>query len=233
MVKILLIEDEPNVISLIQRGLNAEEYAVSVAMDGKAGLEAFGRNTFDLVILDIMLPGLNGLEVCRAIRQTDAQTPVLILSALGTTEDIVTGLDCLADDYLVKPFKLAELSARIRTLTRRASQVQAPQNALRLADLVVDMDKKTVWRASKPIVLTATEFRLLECLLRSRGKVLSRVQILEDVWGIDFNMGTNVVDVYINYLRKKIDKHFTHRLIHTVIGMGYVMREQYQHEDPV
>ncbi len=129
---------------------------------------------------------------------------MLILSALGTTEDIVTGLDCLADDYLVKPFKLAELSARIRTLTRRAaSQVQAPQNALRLADLVVDLDKKAVWRAGQAIVLTATEFRLLECLLRSRGNVLSRVQILEQVWGIDFNMGTNVVDVYINYLRKR------------------------------
>ncbi|WP_298708114.1 response regulator transcription factor [Chitinophaga sp.] len=232
MVNILLIEDEPNVISLIQRGLHAEEYAVSVAMDGPSGLEAFRRQAYGLVILDIMLPGMNGLDVCRAIRQADAHTPVLILSALGTTEDIVTGLDTLADDYLVKPFKLAELSARIRTLTRRATKPQAPQNALRLADLVVDLDKKSVWRASKSIVLTATEFRLLECLLRSRGNVLSRVQILEEVWGIDFNMGTNVVDVYINYLRKKIDKHFTPRLIHTVIGMGYAMREQY-HEDPV
>lgn len=225
MVKILLIEDEPNVISLIQRGLNAGEYAVTVAMDGPSGLEAFRRQAFDLVILDIMLPGINGLEVCRTIRQSDALTPVLILSALGTTEDIVTGLDCLADDYLVKPFKLAELSARIRTLTRRASKVQAPQNALRLADLVVDLDKKSVWRASKNIVLTATEFRLLECLLRSRGNVLSRVQILEEVWGIDFNMGTNVVDVYVNYLRKKIDRQGPVKLIQTVIGMGYILKE--------
>lgn len=232
MVNILLIEDEPNVISLIQRGLNAQEYTVSIAMDGPSGLETFRRQTFDLVILDIMLPGMSGLEVCRAIRKQDADTPVLLLSALGTTEDIVTGLDLLADDYLVKPFKLAELGARIRTLTRRAAKVQAPQNALRLADLVVDLDKKAVWRASQPITLTATEFRLLECLLRSRGNVLSRVQILEQVWGIDFNMGTNVVDVYINYLRKKIDKHFKPRLIHTIIGMGYAMREQY-HEDPV
>jgi DNA-binding response OmpR family regulator len=208
-MKILLIEDEPKLVSIIQRDLTAEGHELSVALDGTTGLEMATKMDFQLIILDIMLPGINGIEICRR---------------LGTTENIVVGLDSGADDYMVKPFSLAELNARIRTLARRNTTLAQPSNMIQVADLVINTDEKSVKRGNKTIELTATEYRLLEFLVRNKNHMLSRIEILEHVWNIDFNMGTNVVDVYINYLRKKVDKDFEPKLIHTVIGMGYIFK---------
>lgn len=227
MKKILLIEDEANVVNLLKRGLEEEGYDISVAMDGISGYEMAGNHTFDLMIIDIMLPGMNGIDICRKLRQQKVATPILMLTALGSTENIVSGLDSGADDYLVKPFNFAELLARMRTLFRRNLDSDADfQNdkVLSLADLQLNLDTKAVSRAGSVLQLTATEFRLLEYLLRNKGRVVSRMDILEYVWGVDFNMSTNVVDVYINYLRKKTDRDFDPKLIHTVVGMGYVLK---------
>jgi len=230
--KILLIEDEPSVISLIQRSFSVSGHEITVAMDGQSGLQMAMKHTFDIILLDLMLPVMNGMEVCRQIRVSGSSTPIIMLTALGTTENIVSGLDAGADDYITKPFKLAELEARIRTLTRRGKDMEKEKNtdSLQIADLILDKNSKTVTRDSQTIDLTATEFRLLEFLLSNQNKVLNRMEILENVWDINFNLGTNVVDVYINYLRKKIDKKNQTKLIHTVFGMGYVMRQLY--EDP-
>lgn len=201
-------------------------------MDGKSGLEMATHHAFDMIMLDLMLPVINGMEVCRKIRSAGFNTPILMLTALGTTENIVSGLDAGADDYMTKPFKLAELEARIRTLTRRGKEVEKENNGvtLKIADLILNTESKIVQRNGHTIDLTATEFRLLEFLINNRNKVLNRMEILENVWDINFNLGTNVVDVYINYLRKKVDKNQKNKLIHTVFGMGYVMRQSY--EDP-
>ncbi|NIG53399.1 response regulator transcription factor [Chitinophaga sp. Cy-1792] len=236
-MKILLIEDEPAVVSVITRGLTEAGYEVSVAPDGTSGLKmALDNPVFTLIILDVMLPGLNGIEVCKAIRKEGTATPILMLTALGTTENIVMGLDSGADDYLVKPFKLAELEARIRSLLRRKSGIAAPlpvtnSNILQLANLELDTDTKTARRGGNNIQLTATEYRLLEFLLKNPRKVLSRMEILEQVWGIDFNMNTKVVDVYVNYLRKKINKNNQPELIQTVTGLGYMLKEGNTDED--
>jgi DNA-binding response OmpR family regulator len=229
--KILLVEDEPNVASFIMRSLSEEGAEPSLAPDGHFGLSMAKQHRFDLIILDIMLPGINGLEVCKQIREHGVTTPVLMLTALGTTENVVTGLDAGADDYMVKPFKLAELLARIRSLIRRhqpqmANKATDNGDNLSIADLQLDKQQKQAIRAGKPIELTATEYRLLEYLMKNQRRVLSRMDILEQVWGIDFNMNTKVVDVYINYLRKKIDKDFEPKLLHTSVGMGYIMKEE-------
>jgi two-component system, OmpR family, copper resistance phosphate regulon response regulator CusR len=225
-MKVLLLEDEPKVVSLIKRGLEGEGLEFSVAMDGYTALKMIGLNQYDIIILDVMVPGLNGLEVCKHIREADYKTPILILSALGSPEDIVAGFNSVADDYMVKPFNLTELRVRMHSLIRRANRDLAKHNFISLADLKVDLDTMDVTRNNKRISLTGTEFRLLEYLLKNKRKVLQRLDILENVWGVDFDMGTNVVDVYINYLRKKIDKDFSPKLIHTVVGVGYVIRTQ-------
>ncbi|MDQ0110018.1 DNA-binding response OmpR family regulator [Chitinophaga terrae (ex Kim and Jung 2007)] len=239
-MKLLLIEDEPAVVSVITRGLTEAGYEISVAPDGNSGLEmALNNPSFRLIILDVMLPGMNGIEVCRSLRKSQVDTPILMLTALGTTENIVMGLDSGADDYLLKPFKLQELEARIRSLMRRktgntepVAPAAAPSPAiLSLADLSLNTDTKTATRMGKNIQLTATEYRLLEFLLKNPRKVLSRLEILEHVWGIEFNMNTKVVDVYINYLRKKINKPDTAELIHTVVGLGYMLKETKLDED--
>ncbi len=225
----MLIEDEAAVVNLLKRGLEEEGYNISVAMDGRSGYDMATKHAFDTLIVDIMLPGMNGIEICRSLREQQITTPVLMLTALGSTENIVTGLDSGADDYLVKPFNFAELLARLRTLLRRQTGNDHDKNndaLLSLADLELNTDTKTVSRAGKEVQLTATEYRLAEYLLRNRNRVLSRMDILEYVWGVDFNMNTNVVDVYINYLRKKIDKDVEPKLIHTVVGMGYVLKIQ-------
>jgi DNA-binding response OmpR family regulator len=231
-MKLLLIEDEPNVLSLIQRSLSATGHEVTIAMDGQSGLQMAVQHDFDIIILDLMIPVINGMEVCRRIRSSGSQVPIIMLTALGTTENIVSGLDAGADDYMTKPFKLAELEARMRTLTRRGKETDssASTDSLKIADLFLDKITKTVKRNGVTIDLTATEFRLLEYLLSNQNKVLTRMEILENVWDINFNLGTNVVDVYVNYLRKKIDKNNPVKLIHTVFGMGYVLRQTY--EDP-
>jgi DNA-binding response OmpR family regulator len=223
-MKILLVEDEAKLVSIIQRDLVAEGHEVSVALDGTTGLQMALKGDFQLIILDIMLPGINGVEVCRQLRQANAQAAILMLTALGTTENVVVGLDSGADDYMVKPFSLAELNARIRTLARRNGSNAPAPNLLQVADLVINTNERSVTRGGKIIELTATEYRLLEFLVKNRNHMLSRIEILENVWNIDFNMGTNVVDVYINYLRKKVDKDFEPKLIHTVVGMGYILK---------
>lgn len=233
-MNILLVEDEAAVASFVQRGLQEAGHEVAVAMDGTTGLQMATSHNFDLLVLDVMLPGINGIELCRSFRLQNTQTPVLMLTALGSSENIVTGLDTGADDYLVKPFKLAELLARIRALGRRSNHQPAQaKQVLRMADLQLDLEAKTVHRDGKPIQLTATEFRLLTYLLQNRKRVVSRMEILENVWDVHFDMGTNVVDVYVNYLRRKIDKQFNPRLIHTVVGMGYVMKEVFDNEDSI
>ncbi|MCW3464432.1 response regulator transcription factor [Chitinophaga nivalis] len=238
-MKLLLVEDEPAVVSVITRGLAEAGYEVSVALDGKNGLQmALDNPGFLLIILDVMLPGMNGIEVCRTLRKEQVATPILMLTALGTTENIVMGLDSGADDYLVKPFKLQELEARIRSLLRRKGNTSiavpvspAAPGIMKLADLELDTDTKAAIRQGKTIQLTATEYRLLEYLFKNPRKVLSRMEILEQVWGIDFNMNTKVVDVYINYLRKKINKNNQPELIQTVVGLGYMLKENLTDEN--
>lgn len=228
MKKILLVDDEVSVVSFIRKGLAEENYEVSVAFDGNSGLRMALEGSFDLIILDIMVPDTNGLEICKAIRSNQIQTPILFLTALGTSENVALGLDIGGDDYLVKPFKFIELNARIKALLRRTGpleQLNQPHNIFTIADLRVDDDAKTVERNQVFIVLTATEYRLLLVLIKNKGRVLSRLDLLESAWDINFNLSTNVVDVYINYLRKKIDVDTNNKLIHTVVGMGYVLKE--------
>lgn len=225
-MKILLVEDEPNVAGIINKGLSENGYSVSVAMDGSTGVEMAGNNIFDVIILDIMLPNLNGMEVCKQIRSQKNFTPILFLTALGTTENVVAGLNAGGDDYLVKPFKFIELQARLQSLHRRnqLSQVDAVENVLTFDTLSVNFNTKIVKVDDVEISLTSTEFRLLEFFVKNKNRVASRMEILEKVWGIDFNMGTNVVDVYVNYLRKKIGNTKSNKMIQTVVGMGYIFK---------
>ncbi|RSK29900.1 response regulator [Hymenobacter metallilatus] len=224
-MKILLVEDEPKVSAFIKRGLEEEGFEVEVAYDGRFGRQLALSHSYELIILDVILPYFSGLEVLEAIRAQDQQTPVLLLTALGTTQDKLHGFGGGADDYLVKPFDFPELVARVRALTRRRGQ-QAKGSALSFEDLTLDSAAKTVTRAGQPLKLTAREFGLLELLLRHPGRVLSRAELAADVWEDSFDAGSNVVDVYVNYLRNKVDKPFSRKLIHTVVGMGYVLRAQ-------
>lgn len=211
--------------SFIKKGLEEQSYEVDQAYDGFFGIKLVFQNEYDLVILDVILPKMNGLDVCREIRNQNNNVPILMLTALGTTDDKITGLDAGADDYLTKPFEFKELLARIRALTRRSGESNLGEK-LTLADLEMDVVKKSVVRAGKEINLTAREFSLLYYLLRNQGRVISRVDILENVWETSFDTGSNVIDVYINFLRKKIDRGFPEKLIHTLVGMGYVLKEQ-------
>ncbi len=229
MKKILLVEDEINVVSFIKKGLTEENFEVSVALDGNSCIQMAFDNDFDLIILDIMLPDTNGIEVCKILRNKNIQTPILFLTALNTADNIALGLNSGADDYLAKPFKFIELVARIKALLRRSTsaggEIKNKDNIFTIANLKMDDDAKTVERNGEFLSLTATEYRLLFTLIKNKGRVLSRVDLLESAWDINFNLATNVVDVYINYLRKKIDSNFEPKLVHTVIGMGYVLKE--------
>jgi len=224
-MKLLIVEDEPNLLSILRKGFAENNNDVSVALDGKTALEMIQNYTFDVVILDVMLPDINGIEICRRLRADKNFVPVLLLTALGTSENIVTGLNAGADDYLVKPFKFGELDARVNALNRRANQETEKVDTIIIGDLEINSQAKTVKREGEPIVLTAKEFKLLYYLAKNTGRIVSRDQILDNVWDINFDMNTNVVDVYINYLRKKIDKPFTTKLIHTMKGLGYVIQE--------
>ena len=227
MKKVLLVEDEISVVDFIKKGLTEANFSVSVAFDGNTAISMAADFQFDIFILDIMLPNLNGIEVCKQLRANNIQAPILFLTALGTSENIAHGLNLGADDYLVKPFKFIELHARINALLRRTlTDEEKIKNIYSIANLIVDDDAKKVSRDNKEIILTATEYRLLIVLIKNKGKVLSRVDLLETAWDINFNLGTNVVDVYINYLRKKVDADFVQKLIHTVVGMGYVLKEK-------
>jgi heavy metal response regulator len=222
-MRILVVEDALKVASFIKRGLEASQYQVDVEYDGEAGLNRLFTDAYDLVILDVMLPKMDGFRVVEAMRKQRVNVPVLLLTARGAVEDKVTGLDVGADDYLTKPFAFEELLARVRALLRRG--VAGPE-ILEIADLHLDPAKQAVTRAGKRIDLTAKEFALLEYLLRRQGQVLSRSVIAQHVWGVDYDTFTNVIDVYINYLRKKIDSEFTIKLLHTVRGTGYVLKAE-------
>ncbi|MBL7937641.1 MAG: response regulator transcription factor [Bacteroidia bacterium] len=225
-MNILIIEDEQKVAAFIKKGLEVNGYHIEVAYDGKIGLSMGKNYTYDLIILDVNLPIINGFDVCRQLRESNIKTPVLMLTALGTLTDKVLGFDIGADDYLVKPFEFEELTARVKALIKRANASLSMQTILKVADLELNSDSKTVTRNGKEIELTAKEFLLLEYLMRNQGKVLSRLDIAEKIWDISFDTGTNVIDLYIFYLRKKIDKDFTPKLIHTQIGMGYILKEK-------
>jgi DNA-binding response OmpR family regulator len=228
---ILLIEDELGVADFIKTGLEEEGYKVEHAVNGRLGFELLKSNIIDLVLLDILLPEMNGLEVCKKIREEGfKELPVIMLTALGSAENVVLGLDSGADDYLAKPFKLIELKARIRTLLRRSeyngNSNYEPENCYSFADLELNDDQKTLIRNGIEISLTSTEYRLILMFIKNPKTVLSRTELLDEVWGINFDLGTNVVDVYVNYLRKKLDKIGGEKLIHTVIGMGYVLKQE-------
>lgn len=224
-MNILLVEDEPKVADFIRKGLKEQSYNVDMAYDGLFGEKLALENEYDLAILDVILPGNNGLELCRRIRHFKPEMPILMLTAMGATKDKVAGFESGADDYLVKPFHFEELLARVKALARR-KLLTPPGIVYRIADLEVDAYRKTARRAGKEIFLTAKEFSLLELLIVNKNRVLSRTFIAETVWGINYDRGTNLIDVYINYLRSKIDKGFGGTLIHTVIGMGYVLKEE-------
>jgi two-component system copper resistance phosphate regulon response regulator CusR len=231
-MKILIVEDETKVAEVLKRGLEEAGYESDIAYDGQIGLRLAQSGQYDLILLDINLPLLNGLELCKQLREKDEVTPVLMLTALGMSDDIVAGLEAGADDYLPKPFKFNELYARIKALTRRRKISFSPvtvdgaatEDVFRLGDLVIDFDAREVRRAGKIVQLTAKEYTLLEYLARNAGKVRSRQEIAESVWGLTFETGTNFIDVYINYLRNKIDKPFGSRLIQTVTGFGYILK---------
>lgn len=222
-MKLLLVEDEPNLLSILRKGFVEDNNDVSVAMDGKTALEMIHDFDFDAVVLDIMLPEINGIEICRRLRAAKNFVPILLLTALGTSENIVTGLNAGADDYLIKPFKFGELDARIKALVRRSNQGIEKNDSIRIEDLEIDPRSKTVNVNGNPISLTAKEFKLLYYLAKNKGIVLSREQILDNVWEVNFDLNTNVIDVYINYLRKKIDKPFGTNLIQTMKGLGYTI----------
>jgi two-component system, OmpR family, copper resistance phosphate regulon response regulator CusR len=224
-MKILIVEDEPKVAAFLKQGLEEQHYEVDIAYDGQMGARLGMNNQYDIMILDLILPYMNGLELCKKIREAGKQTPIFILTALGATNDKISGFDSGADDYLVKPFEFAELLARIKALIKRSTGISQTSNTLKVADLVLDLNKKCAIRGNKTIDLTAKEFGLLEYLMRNKGRVLSRAAIAEKVWDINFDTGTNVVDVYVNILRKKVDRDFENKLIHTRIGMGYILHE--------
>lgn len=226
-MKVLLIEDEQSVSSFIKKGLEEQGHLVTQAFDGTIGLKLASQEDFDVIILDVVMPGMNGIEVCDQLKNNlGVNTPILMLTALGTTDDIVTGLEIGADDYLTKPFKFKELLARLNALTRRTAIRNGDgKQILRVKDLVMNLDTKEVHRDNKEIRLTAREFKLLEYLLKNKNRVVSRTDILENVWEVDFDLGTNVIDVYMNYLRKKIEHGFSSKIIKTVIGMGYIIKD--------
>jgi two-component system copper resistance phosphate regulon response regulator CusR len=221
--RVLVVEDEPKVADFITRGLREEQFQVDHAADGMIGKSLALANNYDLIILDLQLPRLSGLELCKILREQNTSVPVLMLTALGTMDDKLTGFEAGADDYLPKPFEFRELLARTKVLIKR-NQLSTEDNQLSVGELVMDLRMKTVSRGGRNIQLTAREFALLELLLRNPGRVLSRAEIAEKVWDIRFDTGTNVIDVYINFLRKKVDKNFDTKLIHTIIGMGYVIK---------
>ena len=222
-VKILIVEDEKKVAGLIKRGLEADDYSVTVVHDGVEGLKHALTGEYNLVVLDLMLPKKDGLDVIKELRAAGNYVPVLMLTARVTTEDIASGLDAGADDYLKKPFAFIELVARVRALLRRSGHERGADVVF--ADLRLDPVSHKVWRSGTEIELTAQEYALLEYMMRNPDKTLSRAMIAENSWNYDFDHSTNIIDVYINYLRKKVDRDFPTKLIHTVRGQGYVLRE--------
>jgi two-component system, OmpR family, copper resistance phosphate regulon response regulator CusR len=225
--RILLIEDEKKIADTLKLGLSENGFYVEAAYDGLIGLKLFERHSFNLVVLDINLPGLNGYELCKTIRAKNSHIPIIMLTALSSLSDKIEGYDAGADDYIIKPFEFKELLMKIRVLLKRSMDQHLPQGTvLKARDLEMNLDSKEVKRAGRAVSLTAKEFQLLEYLLRNKNKVVSRADIAINVWDIDFDTNTNVIDVYISYLRNKVDKGFEQKLIQTQVGMGYMLKEK-------
>lgn len=227
MQKILIVEDEKRVADLLKAGLEENGYQTMVAYDGVMGLRLFRNNSFQLVISDIVLPGLDGFELCREIRKVDERVPILMLTALGSADDKLDGFDAGADDYMVKPFDFRELTARVKVLLKRSSDTVVRTSAqIVYADLSIDPNLREVKRRGNAINLSPKEYNLLTYMVENAERVISRVEIAEKVWNTHFDTGTNFIDVYINYLRKKIDKEFDVKLIHTKPGVGFILTDK-------
>lgn len=226
-MKILIIEDELRLAEFIKRGLEEQTHLVSVAKDGEIGLKMAFENDYDVIIMDVNMPKMNGYDVTQAIRNEKQNTPILMLTAMGTIDDKVLGFDAGIDDFLVKPFQFQELLMRLNALYRRSSMVQQQVKSIviKVADLELDFTARTVTRANKEITLTAKEYALLEYLVINHNRVVSRVDIAEKIWDANLDPSSNTIDTYINFLRKKVDKGFTPKLIHTIVGMGYILKE--------
>jgi len=224
-MRILIVEDEPKVASFIKKGFDENQFDADVAYDGLSAEKLARQNKYDLYLLDIIIPVMNGLDLCRKLKQINPGIPVILLTALGTTDDKLSGFDAGADDYMVKPFEFRELLARVKVLLKKSGQSPDTVNRLVTGDLELDLDRKVAHRGETLIELTAREFALLEYFMRNSGRVLSRNDIAEKVWDMNFDFGTNVVDVYVNFLRKKIDKEFDKKLIRTKVGFGYIFGE--------
>ncbi|MCH4155516.1 MAG: response regulator transcription factor [Muribaculaceae bacterium] len=224
--KILVIEDDSRMAELISRGLEEAGYDVVTKNDGREGLSTAFHTRFDLIVTDIILPGINGLDICKKLKQNDESYPVIMLTALGTTDDKVDGFDAGADDYMVKPFEIRELSARVRVLLKHSKNGKTLSESMKIGDLEMNLQTKIVKRGDREINLTPKEFNLLAYMMQNTGRVLSKQEIAEKVWDIKFDSGTNFIDVYISYLRKKIDKDFEKKLIITKPGMGFILKEQ-------
>ncbi|WP_430614548.1 response regulator transcription factor [Flavobacterium sp. JP2137] len=225
MIKILVIEDDTRMAELLKRGLEEQAYEVAVAYDGLMGRKLALQHDYDLIITDVILPHINGIELCKELKKQLPQTPIIMLTALGTTDDKVEGFDAGAEDYLVKPFELRELHVRVRALLKRFESNQKPLlHLLAYADLELDLHAKQLKRQGIEIHLTPKEFNLLKYMMENAERVLSRTEIAEHVWDTHFDTGTNFIDVYINYLRKKVDRDFDRKLIHTKAGMGFILK---------
>jgi two-component system copper resistance phosphate regulon response regulator CusR len=226
MIKILLIEDEPKTVQSLKQGLEENNYDVSIAYDGNMGKQLALAHTYQLIVSDIIIPGINGLDLCRELRAQGIQTPILMLTALSTTDDKLNGFEAGADDYLPKPFDFKEFLARVKALIKRSNQTILDAQVLKFADLEMDLNSSLVSRAGQMIHLTSKEFQLLEYFLRNQEKVISKAEIAENIWEVEDENSSNLIEVYVNYLRKKVDKGFSSKLIHTQFGMGYILRQE-------
>jgi two-component system copper resistance phosphate regulon response regulator CusR len=226
MIKILLIEDEPKTVQSLKQGLEENNYDVSIAYDGHMGKQLALTHTYQLIVSDIIIPGINGLDLCKELRAQGIQTPILMLTALSTTDDKLNGFEAGADDYLPKPFDFKEFLARVKALIKRSNQTILDAQVLKFADLEMDLNSSLVSRAGQMIHLTSKEFQLLEYFLRNQEKVISKAEIAENIWEVEDENSSNLIEVYVNYLRKKVDKGFSSKLIHTQFGMGYILRQE-------
>jgi two-component system copper resistance phosphate regulon response regulator CusR len=226
MIKILLIEDEPKTVQSLKQGLEENNYDVSIAYDGHMGKQLALAHTYQLIVSDIIIPGINGLDLCRELRAQGIQTPILMLTALSTTDDKLNGFEAGADDYLPKPFDFKEFLARVKALIKRSNQTILDAQVLKFGDLEMDLNSSLVSRAGQMIHLTSKEFQLLEYFLRNQEKVISKAEIAENIWEVEVENSSNLIEVYVNYLRKKVDKGFSSKLIHTQFGMGYILRQE-------
>ncbi len=225
-MKVLLIEDEPKMLRSLRKGLEEHLIEVDTAADGTAGQQLAERNDYSVIISDVIMPGLTGLELVRYLRTAGDQTPIILLTALGQTDDKVTGFEAGADDYLTKPFEFRELLVRVRALARRPVSTYQTSPNLRFEDMEMNIETKEFFRAGRKIPLTPREFALMEYFLRNPGRVISKNEISERVWNLNFDTGTNVIEVYVNFLRKKVDKDFDKKLIHTQFKNGYILRDE-------